>query len=152
MAITIELAKTDFNDGEKIDQAIDRGLTLTALDTIRFAKQLTPVDHGRAQGAWVSEKTTDKTVEISNSAEYIDYLDQGTGIYGPKKQQIVPISGKVLAFKPPRGWGNVKSKSGLVFFKSVKGIRPYNIYGGAVKQVDPRVEGLFLKAFTETIK
>lgn len=64
---------------------------------------------------------------------YAQYVEYGTGIYGPKGRPIVPVRKKFLRF-PAKGSatrksGNLtsaqqKAGGGFVFVKSVKGMRP----------------------------
>jgi len=54
------------------------------------------------------------------------YIHDGTGIYGPKKQPIVPVNARVLRFR-------IGGRT--VFAKSVKGIKPKPFFTKAIKRV-----------------
>lgn len=54
------------------------------------------------------------TGQVSVDAKYGQFIEQGTGIYGPSGSPIVPKTAKVLAWK---------GAAGMVFARSVKGMR-----------------------------
>lgn len=54
---------------------------------------------------------------IGTRVFYGRFVHEGTGIYGPRKQLIVPKRAKALRFKPKGG-------TGFVYVKSVKGMKP----------------------------
>jgi hypothetical protein len=53
---------------------------------------------------------------IECGAEYGIYQDEGTGIYGPRGERIVPVNAQALRFDSP--------VLGIVFAKSVRGSEP----------------------------
>lgn len=71
---------------------------------------------------------------VGTPLDYGRYLHEGTGIYGPKKTPIRPVSAKVLRFKPGRMIGPLpagkagtspENRGGWVFAASVKGVPPH---------------------------
>lgn len=73
---------------------------------------------------------------VGTSLDYAAYVHDGTGIYGPRKRPITPVSAKVLRFRPgimvgplPRGkrGPSPERRGAWVFAKSVKGMpaRPF---------------------------
>lgn len=85
--------------------------------------------------------------KIFSKLDYALFQEEGTGIYGSRKQPITPKRAKVLKFT---------SKSGkLIFAKSVKGVKPkkfmfkaYNYIKTKTKEVDTEIynylkKGLF---------
>lgn len=64
---------------------------------------------------------------------YGPWVHDGTGIYGPRRQPIVPKHGKVLVF-PSRSHGRRRGKfAGKVVVRSVKGMRPNPFLADALK-------------------
>jgi len=69
---------------------------------------------------------------IGSPLFYAMYVHDGTGIHGPKRQRIVPVSSKVLVFEPGRMIGPLvkggktpaKGNRGLVFAASTEGQVP----------------------------
>lgn len=59
------------------------------------------------------------TLYLAHSEEYGEWLENGTGVYGPTKKPIVPVDKKVLS------WVDTDGKRH--FAKSVKGIKPMPI-------------------------
>jgi hypothetical protein len=66
-------------------------------------------------------------VQVGVDTEYGAYVHTGTGIYGPRRQRIVPKRGKYLVFRGRDGR--------LVFAKSVRGMRPNQYLTRAMNQV-----------------
>lgn len=71
---------------------------------------------------------------VGTTLHYAPYLHGGTGIYGPRGRPIVPVSAKVLRFKPGRAIGpslpgkagsSPEKRGGWVFAQSVKGVPPH---------------------------
>lgn len=70
---------------------------------------------------------------VGTPLEYAAYVHEGTGLYGPRRKRITPVSAKVLRFKPgvivgplPRGkrGPSPERRGAWVFAKSVKGMPP----------------------------
>lgn len=53
---------------------------------------------------------------LAHGTEYGEWLEEGTGIYGPTKKAIVPVKAKVLSWLDENGKRH--------FAKKVKGIKP----------------------------
>lgn len=62
---------------------------------------------------------------LSHGTEYGEWLERGTGIYGPTKRPIVPVKAKILS------WVDTKGKRR--FAKSIKGIKPMPILEDTLK-------------------
>lgn len=56
-------------------------------------------------------------VVVGTNVEYARWVHDGTGIYGPRRRPIRPISHQFLRFRP-------KGARGYVYVKSVKGMKP----------------------------
>jgi hypothetical protein len=77
---------------------------------------------------------------------YAEYIHEGTGIYGPKKKRITPVSAKALRFKPGRMIGpslpgktgsSPENRGAWIFAASVKGIQPHPFLVNAFENVCP---------------
>jgi hypothetical protein len=82
---------------------------------VKFLEDNSPVQSGNLKRNWKLIEEEPMVYIIYNEAEYSQYLDEGTGIYGPKKKKIVPKVKKALSFTI----GGHK-----IVVKSVKGIKP----------------------------
>ena len=67
------------------------------------------------------------TVRVTCDAEYGEYQDQGTGIYGPQGRPITPKKpGGLLVFDWP-------AAGGVVFARKVRGTEPTRFWSSTVK-------------------
>lgn len=100
-------------------------------ELVEAAKDRCPVDEGALRASIDGEVILhDKTakVVIGSPLHYAEYFHTGTGIYGPKKTPIVPVTKKALKFQwePTGGAPKTlpKDRRGWYFAKSVKGMKP----------------------------
>lgn len=113
------------------------------------AARNTPVDTGqhRASLEVTQAREGNKIVtRVGSPLPTWIYLEKGTGIYGPKKKLIYPVSKKVLRFKPGRFIGPLpKGKRGKspekrgawIFSKHVKGTPRHDILVNALRDMTP---------------
>ena len=66
--------------GPKAKKMIALEVEASANDTLRFAKQYTPVDKGQLRGANNIEKVNDWEYKIGNNKDYAPYTEFGTGV------------------------------------------------------------------------
>ena len=66
------------------------------------------------------------------------YLDQGTGIYGPKRRLIRPVSKRFMVFE---------INGRVIFTKKVKGIKPMRFVKRGIKNSKERVLQIISQAF-----
>lgn len=110
------------------------------------ARARCPVDEGRLRSSithTVRVGPSAAAVRVGSPLEYARYVHEGTGIYGPKKKPIVPVTAKALKFQTPKLIGPLpagvrtpaKGKRGFVFAKSVKGSPPNPFLTDALKDV-----------------
>lgn len=96
------------------------------------------------------------SVDVGTNLHYARYVEEGTGIYGPKKAPITPKNAKALAWRSlgkPTGPGarliasGMKSRKGKLksnrakdvymnFAKSVKGMQPWHYMEKAFKATE----------------
>lgn len=94
---------------------------------------------GSTHSGWRSVKRSIFSWKIFNIFFHASFLEFGTGLFGPYKRKIVPISKKVLAWPDVRG--NVKT--GMIFAASTKGMKPQP----AIKPNIPIIEKDLVKRF-----
>lgn len=112
-----------------------------AIDILSNVKKESPVDHGRLQGSWsiFSEGPTEKTVK--SSAHYADYVNSGTGIYGPYKTPIVhPDIGEKFAFQ---------ANGRMVYTRMIKGIKPRRFVEKSMEKTEKRLPELVIHSINQ---
>lgn len=78
------------------------------------------VDTGRARSSITTvlvSRSGLPAVLVGSNVEYIRFIHDGTGIYGPRHRMIRPLGHEFLRFKP-------KGARGYVYARQVKGMRP----------------------------
>lgn len=122
----------------------------------RFIRDHTPQDTGQLQNAWeleiegyrggIAGARFDIEVEGDEHTQNVmQWQDQGTGIYGPKKKRIRPKHAKFLHWHDnPRVRGvhdphtTDKLKESARFAKSVKGVRPNHMVKQTYEMLDKK--------------
>ena len=74
---------------------------------------------GTAHSGWRTKKRSIFSWLIYNIFFHATFLEYGTGLFGPYKRKIVPISKKVLAWPDIQG----NTKKGMIFAASSKGMK-----------------------------
>lgn len=123
----------------------DKSLRTAQLKVIAEAKHLVPRKSTYLARSIVPGyvRPTEAIVEVR--ANYARYVEEGTGLYGPKHQKIVPKNARALHWKgggpsKVRLSGRSRTKGGRslardVFAMSVKGRKATPFVGPAVKKV-----------------
>lgn len=89
----------------------------------------TPKDTGAGAKAYKIKKSDNQHI-IYNDTEYLPWVNDGTGIYGPKRQRITPKTAKFLHFHwKGREW----------FLKSVRGQRPQRFVEVSMIEIEESV-------------
>lgn len=99
--------------------------------TVNQAKRNVKVDDGHLRASIDHSLTVSSrrvTMRAGSPLDYGLYLHEGTGLYGPKRRVIRPVSAKFLRFevKGPGPGGRVpaKGRRAVVFAKFVRGVKP----------------------------
>ncbi len=73
---------------------------------------------------------------IGAGVKYSRYIEEGTGLYGPK-HQVIPVSAK---YKKALWWGAFDAKGRAILRRqvNVKGMQPRAVFGTAVREFLPR--------------
>ena len=141
VSIQMDFSKYNITE-EQSKKIITRTLDLTTADLISNLRKESPVDTGALQGSWMQFKTGEFTREVKSSKKYADYVDKGTGLYGPRKKLITPKKkGGVLFFKV----GGEK-----VFVKSSEGIKPRHFVRKSIRATKSRINDFAIKAIMES--
>lgn len=99
-----------------------------------------PTDHGRLAGSFMIEAMNEFDWRIYSNVEYSLWVHEGTGVYGPRGQPIVPVTASVLVFEAyGKTW----------FLKSVQGQEPNPYADRAIATADSRVQEFVTTALNE---
>ena len=141
--------------------AIQNGRALLGklqIDAVAEAKRLAPHRTSNLSRSIIPGSLTDHDALVVAHAGYARYVEEGTGLYGPHHQKIVPKNGKFLVF-PAKGkatlGGRVKREyagkpGSLVFARSVKGSKPQPfLVPGAKKAVATRGASVVVDLWNE---
>jgi hypothetical protein len=99
--------------------------------TVSEAQKLVPRKTGHLQRSIQPGRLTDEFAIVDARTPYARYVEEGTGVHGPRKRRIQP--GKVMAWKSNgRLTGRARSSgSGTIFATSTEGSKaqPYLVPG-----------------------
>ena len=97
------------------------------------AKRRCPVDTGRLRSSIHTEMFTDDgqvIARIGTNVGYARYIEEGTGIYGPRGRPIRPVRAQFLSWVP-------RGQSKRVFAREVRGVPPRPFLMPALESVFP---------------
>ncbi len=142
---------------KKFPKELDGAFRGASGEVVKRLQELTPTRTTKLRNSYIIKRIRNFFYEITNNAknkgfEYIDALEFGTGLFGPKKRRIRPKGKKALRFvdrgrrSVPKLGVSARSGSGkVVFARSVKGIKPYRMFKTVEKNVTVIVN-IFLRA------
>lgn len=126
---------------DNIDGLSEKIVNNVAVDLLGNVKRESPVDHGRLQGSWTIFDDGPNQKTVKSSANYADYVNSGTGIYGPHKTPIVhPTIGKKFAFQ-------VNGK--MVYTNIIKGIKPHRFVESGMEKTQNRIPELVIHSINQ---
>ena len=102
-----------------------RGLLVETKAKTNLQSDPSRVDTGRLRGSIRARMITldgVPTARVGTNVEYALFVHDGTGIYGPRGQYIVPVNKSVLRWKT-KGMGK-SSANGYTYAKKSSGMRP----------------------------
>jgi len=143
--VKVELVVKDYDSQEpKMQAIVKRVMFLTKQKFIELLVDNSPKDTGNLAG-WKAEGSGDGlSYKFKSPADYVTYVEYGTGLYGPKKQLITPgLKKKALAF-------NYKGESVVV--RSVKGMKPRKMVQKSMKQIPAYIPEALAIAIAEAKK
>jgi len=103
-------------------------------------KKNCPVDTGVTRASIKAKKIDKFTWEIGSESPIAEYIEMGTGIYGPKKRKITPKRRQALHWKGRGGKD--------IFAKSVKGMPPRPFMRRSLTQSIPEIEDFINKSIS----
>lgn len=138
--VQVNLNKSPSQDMNRI---IKRSMQLTQMELLGNTKRNSPVDEGKLQGSWfpVYNNQTLKR-GIRSSAKYAEWVNDGTGIYGPRGQIIRPKTARLL--------GPFKYKGRMIAVPWIRGMKPRRYVERSIRQTQSRTEEFVIRAVMET--
>ena len=124
----------------KFPEAKALGLKYAAEEMVRVLQMNSPVDHGLLK-SWFPASLDENEAHIQTPADYAGWVNDGTGIYGPRGDYIYP-HGKALHWNGPNG---------EVFAKYSRGQPGQHFVEKSIDDVEGRLAGYFLKALEEVM-
>jgi len=120
--------------GEKIVNNVSNDLSANI-------KRESPIDEGKLRSSWTIFDNGPLEKTVASSANYAEYVNSGTGIYGPHKTPIVhPTIGKKFAFQ-------VNGK--MVYTNIIKGIKPRRFVEKSISQTEKRIPELVIHSINQ---
>ena len=126
---------------DNIDTLGEKIVNNVSIDLSANIKRESPVDEGKLQGSWTIFDNGPLEKTVASSANYAEYVNSGTGIYGPHKTPIVhPTIGKKFAFKKNRK---------MVYTNIIKGIKPRRFVEKSISQTEKRIPELVIHSINQ---
>lgn len=138
--LTLEVKRTPLLN-PRFTRIRNKTLNYTSLFLLGELKKLSPVDHGRLQGSWSIFERTNETRTIKSSAHYAEYVNRGTGLYGPFKQKIYPVNGKYLSFI---------YKGKRIAVPWTRGMKPSHFVEKSIENTEKRIDEFLIRSAIET--
>lgn len=139
-SVKVNLNKSPSQDMERI---IKRSMQLTQMELLGNTKRNSPVDEGKLQGSWFPVYNN-QTLQrgIRSSAKYAEWVNDGTGIYGPRGQIIKPKTARLL--------GPFKYKGRMIAVPWIRGMKPRRYVEKSIRQTQSRTEEFVIRAVMES--
>lgn len=108
------------------------------------ARQLCPVDEGRLRASLTLEiriTSAGPVARIGSNLDYARFVHEGTGVYGPRHTEIVPVNASVLRWPTKNNSGSgtrrfaAGATGGYTFSMHVKGSPPRPFLLQALREV-----------------
>jgi hypothetical protein len=107
---------------KRFGKIIARARSKGADSAIEDLEAATPVSSGRLRDGY-NKREKPNSAEVYNEEEYYDYVNLGTGIWGPLGQVIFPVNSRTFKFRG-KGAGYPRKD---IFPRHVIGHRPRNL-------------------------
>lgn len=130
---------------DNIDGLSEKIVNNVAINLEANLKMESPVDHGRLQGSWTIFDDGPNQKTVKSSAEYAEYVNSGTGLYGPNHTLIRPTTKKVLKFTPNKG----KFKGMPIFTPYSRGIKPNPYVERSMQKTQNRIPELVIHSINQ---
>ena len=115
---------------EELRDEVEHEIVRQAYDTGRLSRAVT-IERGRSRMFGRTMVVVRSYAGSGEPAALPQWINKGTGIYGPRRRPITPKKAKYLVFTP-------KGSSTVVFARSVRGMRPRPYMADAARTVGAR--------------
>ena len=130
------------NLGESMKEIKKKGLSYTSQGMIRNLGKNSPVDHGLLR-KWYPYSVSDSEVKIRSPAYYVKFVNDGTGIYGPRHTPIVhPSIGKKFAFE---------AGGKMIYTNIIKGQKGQHFVERSIEETRKQLKNYYIKAIHEVL-
>lgn len=137
----VEFPSDELNDIiDKALRAVSASIRLTATEVWGNLGREAPVDEGRLAASFNLERLSDEEYRITSNVLYALFVQEGTGVFGPTGQPIVPVSASVLVFE---------IGGETIFARSVRGMQANPYVDRAMEKAEMRIEEFAAMALQE---
>lgn len=130
---------------DNIDGLSEKIVNNVATNLLGNLKMESPVDEGKLQGSWSIFDDGPNQKTAKSSANYAEYVNSGTGLYGPHKTLIRPTTKKALKFTPNKG----KFKGMTIFTPYSRGIKPNPYVERSIEKTEKRIPELVIHSINQ---
>lgn len=127
-------------------KVVNRAMDLSQMELIANLKKNSPFDEGNMQGGWFPLRYSMLNRLVRSPQKYTPFVNDGTGIYGPRGQKIRPKSKKGSKSKKALAF---TYKGAKVVVRSVKGIRPRKFVERSINDTEKRSDEFVIRAAME---
>lgn len=153
MKIKITIKETNnVNFDELIPKLQHNIIKIGANELNGIIRKNTPKNEGHLHSTW-RHSIHENEVIFTNSAKYAVWVNEGTGIYGPRKTRIFPHKGKGLLFKPDKKYDGKYGPTlsggkfkGYYFFRSIRGQKGQHYVEKSAKKLKSRLPAIIHNA------
>lgn len=135
----IKISPELLNLGNNLEAGIKAGLLRAAGAVEAAAVEKAPVRTGNL-ATRIRKYIESRRAIVKATAPYSIFVHEGTGLFGPRKEKIVPKGKKALAF-------SIGGK--LLIRRSVKGQKANPFMALAFREVNPRIGSIFSQTIQE---
>lgn len=135
MIFSIKLDEFPLDDKYMVKDVISAALTLSSNELRRELTKNSPKGETKfLYASWYIENLNDTQRNIYSDVKYSEWVNSGTGLYGPYKHRIVPVKAKLLVFK---------LNGQKIFAKSVKGQKGQRFVEKSIDNTEDKIENIF---------
>lgn len=122
---------------------IKRAVALSTMELKGNLQRNSPVDEGGMQGSWLISAAMpgDFESKIISTKFYTPFVNDGTGLYGPRHRKIYPKTARFL--------GPFKWKGRMIAVPWTRGIKPRRFVEKSINQTGKRSDEFVIRAAME---
>lgn len=147
MRIEINVKKGSIDVSKMMRKIQENTVNLTVNEFERLVKEKTPVDTGDLRSSW-HHHINKLEGNVYTSKDYAEYVEEGTGVYGPKEEPIRPVRANVLAFQPHKSgdFADIIAQDGYVYLTESKGQKPAHMVKDSIEEIGDHLPKLVMQA------